>query len=82
MPVDPFCPSWDSHQVISFLIALFFNDPINLFSLGCPLSNIRIQALANLNEDDLPDVALQVTQSTSGGNTTWVYITEEKIPVV
>jgi hypothetical protein len=36
-------------------------------------SSFRIQALANLNEDDLPDVALQMTQAAgSAANTTWV----------
>jgi hypothetical protein len=32
----------------------------------------RIQALANLNEDELPDVAIQMTLTSGSANTTWV----------
>ncbi|KAK4010567.1 hypothetical protein OUZ56_019711 [Daphnia magna] len=37
-------------------------------------TTLKIQALANLNEDDLPDVALQVTQMAGSANTTWIRV--------
>nr|CAH0099152.1 unnamed protein product [Daphnia galeata] len=38
-------------------------------------TTLKIQALANLNEDDLPDVALQMTQAAgSAANTTWIRV--------
>lgn len=51
-----------------YLTILFLHRQTSFF-----YSSFRIQALANLNEDDLPDVALQMTQAAgSAANTTWV----------
>ncbi len=47
------------HSVTTFFLFFFF--------YFC-----RIQALANLNEDDLPDVAIQMPQTAGSANTTWV----------
>ncbi|XP_046637856.1 uncharacterized protein LOC124316141 [Daphnia pulicaria] len=37
-------------------------------------TTLKIQALANLNEDELPDVAIQMTLTSGSANTTWIRV--------
>lgn len=58
---------YDLMTNLNFIFSVLFPNFLLL-----DLQTFRIQALANLNEDDLPDVALQVTQMAGSANTTWV----------